>query len=121
LIAGGNTVLVDVTATWCLTCKVNDVRVLENAEVRSQLQQSHVIRMRADWSRPNPYIADYLHRFARYGIPFDVVYGPHRPDGEALPELLTTSALLRAIDRASVHDDSRKSENSAPDHRQRIN
>jgi suppressor for copper-sensitivity B len=121
LIAGGNTVLVDVTATWCLTCKVNDVRVLENAEVRSQLQQSHVIRMRADWSRPNPYIADYLHRFARYGIPFDVVYGPHRPDGEALPELLTTSALLRAIDQASVHDDSRKSENSAPDHRQRIN
>src|SRR5882672_5428100 len=49
LIAGGNTVLVDVTATWCLTCKVNDLRVLENAEVRSQLQQSHVIRMRADW------------------------------------------------------------------------
>jgi suppressor for copper-sensitivity B len=114
LIAGGNTVLVDVTATWCLTCKVNDVRVLENAEVRSRLQQSHVIRMRADWSRPSPYIADYLHRFARYGIPFDVVYGPQRPDGEALPELLTTGALLRAIDQASVHDDSRKSANAAP-------
>jgi suppressor for copper-sensitivity B len=114
LIAGGNTVLVDVTATWCLTCKVNDVRVLENAEVRSRLQQSHVIRMRADWSRPSPYIADYLHRFGRYGIPFDVVYGPQRPDGEALPELLTTGALLRAIDQASVHDDSRKSANAAP-------
>jgi suppressor for copper-sensitivity B len=114
LIAGGNTVLVDVTATWCLTCKVNDVRVLENAEVRSRLQQPHVIRMRADWSRPNPYIADYLHRFARYGIPFDVVYGPQQPDGEALPELLTTSALIRAIDQASVHDDIRKSANSAP-------
>jgi suppressor for copper-sensitivity B len=114
LIAGGNTVLVDVSATWCLTCKVNDVRVLENAEVRSRLQQPHVIRMRADWSRPNPYIADYLHRFARYGIPFDVVYGPQRPDGEPLPELLTTSGLLRAIDQASVHDDIRKSANSAP-------
>jgi suppressor for copper-sensitivity B len=114
LIAGGNTVLVDVTATWCLTCKVNDARVLENAEVRSRLQQPHVVRMRADWSRPNPYIADYLHRFARYGIPFDVVYGPQQPDGEALPELLTTGALLRALDRASVHDDIRKSANSAP-------
>jgi suppressor for copper-sensitivity B len=114
LIAGGNTVLVDVTATWCLTCKVNDVRVLENAEVRSQLQKSHVIRMRADWSRPSPYIADYLHRFARYGIPFDVVYGPQRPEGEALPELLTTGSLLRAIDQASVHNDIRKSANSAP-------
>jgi suppressor for copper-sensitivity B len=106
--------LVDVTATWCLTCKVNDVRVLENAEVRSRLRQPHVIRMRADWSRPNPYIANYLHRFARYGIPFDVVYGPQQPDGEALPELLTTSALLRAIDQASVHHDIRKSANYAP-------
>jgi suppressor for copper-sensitivity B len=114
LIANGNTVLVDVAATWCLTCKVNDVRVLETAEVRSRLQQSHVIRMRADWSRPNPIIADYLHRFARYGIPFDVVYGPKRPDGEALPELLTTGLLLRTIDQASVHNDIRNSANSAP-------
>jgi suppressor for copper-sensitivity B len=113
LIADGNTVLVDVTATWCLTCKVNDLRVLENAEVRSRLHQSHVIRMRADWSRPNPYIADYLHRFARYGIPLDVVYGPGRPRGEALPELLTTNVLLHAIDRASVRDYSPKSADSA--------
>ncbi len=51
LIADGNTVLVDVTATWCLTRKVNELRVLENAEIRSRFQQSHVIRMRADWSR----------------------------------------------------------------------
>jgi suppressor for copper-sensitivity B len=42
------------------------------------------------------------------------VYGPQQPDGEALPELLTTGALLRAIDKASVHDDIRKSANSAP-------
>lgn len=117
LIADGNTVLVDVTATWCLTCKINDLRVLENAEVRSRLQQSHVIRMRADWSRPNPSIADYLHRFGRYGIPFDAVYGPGRPQGEALPELLTTSALLHAIDRASVRDYNRKSAESAPSFR----
>jgi suppressor for copper-sensitivity B len=114
LIADGNTVLVDVTATWCLTCKVNELRVLENAEVRSRFQQLHVIRMRADWSRPNPLIANYLRRFGRYGIPFDVVYGPGRPQGEALPELLSTSALLHAIDRASVRDDNRKSAESAP-------
>jgi suppressor for copper-sensitivity B len=112
LIADGNTVLVDVTATWCLTCKVNDLRVLENAEVRSRLKQAHVIRMRADWSRPDPYIANYLHRFARYGIPLDVVYGPELPQGEALPELLTTNVLLNAIDRASIHDYNPKSVDS---------
>jgi len=112
LIADGNTVLVDVTATWCLTCKVNDLRVLVNAEVRSRLKQSHVIRMRADWSRPDPTIANYLHRFARYGIPLDVVYGPELPQGEALPELLTSNVLLNAIDRASIRDYSRRSADS---------
>jgi suppressor for copper-sensitivity B len=67
LVADGKTVLADVTATWCLTCKVNELTVLENAEVRSRLGQPHVVRMRADWSRPNPCIANYLNRFARYG------------------------------------------------------
>ena len=58
--------------------------------------------MRADWSRPDPSIAAYLHRFARYGIPMDVVYGPGRPTGEPLPELLTPGLVLQAIDRASA-------------------
>lgn len=102
LVAEGKTVLVHVTATWCLTCKINDLTTLKNAEVRSRLRQSGIIRMRADWSRPDPVIADYLHRFGRYGIPLDVVYGPRQPQGEALPELLTPGVLLRALDRAST-------------------
>jgi suppressor for copper-sensitivity B len=101
LVADGKTVLVDVTATWCLTCKVNELTVLENAEVRSRLGQPNVVRMRADWSRPNPSIANYLNRFARYGIPLNVVYGPSLAQGEALPELLTTGAVLHALDKAS--------------------
>ena len=103
LVARGKTVLVDVTATWCLTCKVNELTVLENAEVRSRLGQPNVVRMRADWSRPNQSIANYLNRFARYGIPLNVVYGPSLAQGEALPELLTTGAVLRALDKATDH------------------
>ena len=36
-----------------------------------------------------------------YGIPFDAVYGPGLPKGEALPELLTTNAVLGALERAA--------------------
>ena len=39
-------------------------------------------------------------------------YGPELPQGEALPELLTTNVLLNAIDRASIHDYNRKSADS---------
>lgn len=32
----------------------------------------------------------------------DVVYGPGRPEGEALSELLTRAAVVESLDRASV-------------------
>ena len=57
--------------------------------------------MQADWTRPDPAIAAFLRRFARYGIPFDVVFGPNAPEGKVLPELLTTGAVLSALDGAS--------------------
>ena len=56
--------------------------------------------MIADWTRPDPVIAAYLAKFGRYGIPFNVVYGPQAPDGIPLPELLTESAVTDAVARA---------------------
>ena len=101
LVADGKTVLVDVSANWCLTCKVNELAALETAEVRGRLSRADTVTMRADWSRPDPSIARYIQGFARYGIPLDVVYGPGRPAGEALPELLTAGLVVDALDRAS--------------------
>ena len=99
-VAAGRTVLVDVTARWCLTCKINDVSTLDRNDVRHRLATAGTLRMRADWSRPNPEIAAFLQRFGRFGIPFDIVYGPEHPSGEPLPELLTPTLLLAALDRA---------------------
>ena len=45
-------------------------------------------------------ISAYLQRFGRYGIPFNVVYGPAAPDGIVLPELLTKERVLQALDEA---------------------
>ncbi len=101
-VEGGQTVLVDVTASWCLTCKVNELSTLDQDGVRQGLRTAGTLRMRADWSRPDPRIAAYLQRFGRFGIPLDVVYGPQRPAGEALPELLTPGILLGALDRATA-------------------
>ncbi len=100
LVRDGNVVFVDVTADWCLTCKVNERLVLDAPSVRQALGQPKVIAMRADWTRPNSTIAAYLDRFGRYGIPFNAVYGPNAPSGLALPELLTTGAVTSALARA---------------------
>jgi suppressor for copper-sensitivity B len=100
LVADGKTVFVDVSASWCLTCKVNELRVLQARPVRARLAQAGTVRMRADWSRPDPVIAAYIQRFGRFGIPLDVVYGPHEPEGRLLPEILGKDAVIHALDDA---------------------
>lgn len=59
-----------------------------------------VVAMRADWTRPEPQITACLQSFGRYGVPLDVVHGPARPNGEALPELRSASGVLAAMERA---------------------
>lgn len=105
LVRNGQVVFVDVTADWCLTCKVNERLVLQNPAVRDQLTAPGVIAMRADWTRPSPAIAGYLRRFGRYGIPFNAVYGPAAPAGRPLPEILTAARVTAALHAAAgPHD-----------------
>jgi len=100
LVRDGHVVFVDVTADWCLTCQVNKAVVVSRGEVAARLGDGRVVPMRADWTRPNDAIADYLASFGRYGIPFNVVYGPAAPAGIPLPEILTSDAVLAAMDKA---------------------
>jgi len=100
LVAAGRTVLVDITADWCITCKVNAAAVLERDPVARRLAAPDVVAMQGDWTRPDPAITAYLARFDRYGIPFTAVYGPGEPGGRALPELLTPALVEAALDRA---------------------
>ena len=101
-VSEGETVFVDVTADWCLTCKANKSLVLDSDPVRARLRGGSVIAMQADWTRPDDNIARFLERYDRYGIPFNIVFGPGSPSGIALPEILTPQAVLDALDTASV-------------------
>jgi suppressor for copper-sensitivity B len=97
----GKVVVVDVTADWCLTCKANKRLVLDTEEIVDALSGPEILRLQADWTQRDPKIADYLRKYGRYGIPFNIVYGPAAPDGIALPELLTKKAVLGAIAEAA--------------------
>jgi suppressor for copper-sensitivity B len=99
-VAEGNVVLVDVTADWCASCKVNDALVLARPEVAAALAEPGVVAMRADWTRPDVRISDYLANNDRFGIPFNAVYGPGAPRGIVLSEVLTREAVLDALRRA---------------------
>ncbi len=94
LVDAGTTVYIDFTADWCLTCKVNAVRVYDDAFFA---QHPDVVFMRGDWTLPNAAISEFLREHQRAGIPFNVVYSPRTPAGLILPELLTRTAVDAAL------------------------
>lgn len=100
-VADGKTVFVDVTAAWCITCQVNKKLVLDRPEITARLTAPDVVFLKRDWTKPDAAIADYLHRFGRGGIPFNVIYGPGAPQGIVLPELLTVDIVTEALDKAA--------------------
>jgi thiol:disulfide interchange protein len=100
--ASGKPVFIDFTAAWCLSCQVNEKAVLQSAEVESTLITNHVQLLKADWTQYDPAITRELSALGRSGVPTYVMYPPgavSNPD--VLPELLTKSVVLKAIEKDS--------------------
>lgn len=100
-VADGKVVIVDITADWCLTCKANKRLVLEQADIMEALNQPHIIKLQGDWTQRDEVIATYLRDFGKFGIPFNIVYGPAAPEGIVLPELLSKRVVLDALTMAA--------------------
>ena len=101
IIKNGNLVFVDVTADWCLTCKINKNFTLSRGKTKKLLSNERIIKMQADWTSPDSRISNYLESFNRYGIPFNVVYGPTAVKGIVLPELLSENNIFEAFKKAT--------------------
>jgi thiol:disulfide interchange protein DsbD len=97
-------VFIDFTAEWCLTCKVNEKAVMGDRAVVEKFRNLNVIPVRADWTNRNPDITRLLAKFGRSGVPLYVIFSPGKPDAPTvLPEVITTSLVLEALDRAATH------------------
>lgn len=102
LVNQGKFVFVDVTAEWCVTCAVNKNLVMSDPHITNLLARPDVVAMRADWTRQDPRITQFLQTYGRYGIPFNIVFGPQDPKGIPLPEILNIEALQGAFEDAGL-------------------
>ncbi|MGP6377991.1 protein-disulfide reductase DsbD family protein [Yersinia bercovieri] len=90
-------VFVDVTADWCVTCKVNKIHVLMRDDVQQALQAPDVVALRGDWTRPSAAITQFLRERGTVAIPFNQIYGPQQPQGVVLSPLLDRDVLLKVL------------------------
>ncbi len=95
----GTPVLLDATAAWCLTCKVNERVALKPDAMQQFFHEKHVVIMVADWTSSDPSITSLLASFGRNGVPLYVYYPPHA-EPVVLPQVLTPSVVRDAINAA---------------------
>lgn len=95
--AQGHTVFVDFTAAWCVTCQVNKRVALNNGSVVAEFAARGVVPLRADWTRQDPRITETLAALGRNAIPVYAFYIPGEPAPRLLPEVLTPSIVLEAL------------------------
>lgn len=97
IIKENDSVFVNVTASWCITCKANE-RILFKDTVQASFTDSDTIYIEADWTRPNADIAALLERHNRNGIPLYLLYtngNIARP--YVFPQLLTETSITNIL------------------------
>jgi thiol:disulfide interchange protein len=98
----GQPVFLDFTASWCLSCKANERRVLESDATARLFKRYGVVPMKADWTKQDPVITKALEKLGRNSVPVYVVYDPEQPqNGELLPEILQFADIESAFAKLS--------------------
>jgi thiol:disulfide interchange protein len=93
----GRAVFVDFTASWCLSCQVNERIALSKPEVQKAFADANIVLMRADWTRYDDNITRVLNSFGRSGVPTYALYVPGETQPRLLPEVLTPGIVTNAI------------------------
>lgn len=91
-------VLVNMTADWCITCKVNEGVALSTDAVREALEANDVVYMKGDWTRRSDAITAYLSEFGRNGVPLYVLYPHDGGEPKVLPQVLSPGLVVKAIE-----------------------
>ena len=94
------TVIVNVTAKWCITCKVNDKFIFNNKDIIEKLEARGIVLAIIDYTNQSDEIDEFVKKNKRSGIPLTIVYGPNAKDGIILPVIFSKDDLFKAIEKA---------------------
>lgn len=97
----GKAIFVDFTASWCITCQLNERTSLSTAAVKQALAETGTVYMVADSTRFNADIDDAMNTFGQGGLPLYVVYPADGSAPKVLPQVLTPSIVVNALNQAS--------------------
>lgn len=92
----GKPVFVNMTAAWCITCKVNEKIALNTERTKALFAGQQVQYFKGDWTNQNPEITKFLESYGRSGVPIYVYYNPGH-EAVVLPQILTPDIIEKTI------------------------
>jgi thiol:disulfide interchange protein len=98
--AQGRIVFVDMTADWCITCKVNEKAVLHTDEFSAELKKYKVIYMVGDYTNQDEAITAFLKEHQAVGVPLYVMFPKNGGAGKKLPQILSASIMRTSLEQA---------------------
>jgi len=100
--SAGKTVFVNLTADWCITCKVNERVAFSSDAFFQRANELGVTLMMGDWTNADEDISALLETYNRSGVPLYLMF-PSTPNGEPeiLPQILSAGSVVKAMERAS--------------------
>ena len=96
----GYVVFIDFTASWCITCQANKVRVLDSKRIIDVFSKPKIVTMRADWTNSDDKITKALIKYGRIGVPLNVIMSQSLKEPIILSEWLTIDELIKGIELA---------------------
>ncbi|MDH5721841.1 MAG: protein-disulfide reductase DsbD family protein [Alphaproteobacteria bacterium] len=102
-LAAQHPVFVEMTASWCITCKLNHAVAINIASTKKLFEEKKIRYFIGDWTNYDGEITEYLESFGRNGVPIYVYYPPkdkvtgQRSGAVLLPQLLTPKTLQEAL------------------------
>lgn len=91
------TVIVNITAEWCVTCKVNETVVFKRSSVKAALGAPGVVALLADWTNGDPVITEAMMKIGRNSVPVYLLYKNGSREPKILPQILSADSLLKDL------------------------
>ena len=92
-----NNILVNFTADWCLTCKVNEAVVFKSKSFNELIDKGDLIYLVADWTNYDPLITKELEKYQRGGVPLYLYWKSGEKKPKILPAILTKKIFYDEI------------------------
>ena len=96
----GEAVFINLSADWCITCLVNERIAMGDAFYKA-LEDNSITYLKGDWTHKDPQITQLLNQYNRNGVPLYLVFPKGSGPAEILPQLLTKTSLIDALERAN--------------------